>query len=243
MSSTSSGAYKLLVLISGTGTNLQALIDACKASQSSPQTTADQVRPPPTLPANTSIIRVISNRKDAKGLQRAQDANIPTTYHNLVSYKKKHPKTDDGVQAAREAYDIDLANLILANSPDLVVCAGFMHILSPAFLAPLSHIPIINLHPALPGQFNGIDAISRAWHAFQRGEIAGTGVMIHRVVAEVDMGEPVVVKQVEMRHGESESELKQRLHEVEWVAIVEGTRKALEEIGRQRSGVEGASAG
>lgn len=129
------------VLISGNGSNLQAVIDQVAAG---------------TL--DTTLVRVISNRKDAFGLERARKANIPTQYHNLVQYKKQQPATPEGVQAAREAYDAELARLILADQPDLVVCLGFMHILSPQFLSPLEQakVRIINLHPALPGAFNGV---------------------------------------------------------------------------------------
>lgn len=113
-----------------------------------------------------------------------------------------------------------------------------MHVLSPTFLQLLRStdppIEIINLHPALPGQFNGTDAIARAWHAFQRGDIASSGVMVHRVVEEVDMGEPLVVRDVGMIYEETLSEFEQRVHEVEWVAIVEGTNKALEAIQKTR---------
>lgn len=129
------------VLISGNGSNLQAVIDKVAANQ-----------------LDATIVRVLSNRKDAFGLERARKANIPTQYHNLVKYKKKHPATPEGVQAAREEYDAELARLILADSPELVVCLGFMHVLSPRFLEPLEQakIRIINLHPALPGAFNGV---------------------------------------------------------------------------------------
>jgi phosphoribosylglycinamide formyltransferase len=217
---------RLLVLISGNGSNLQALIDACNT---------------PALP-HTSITRVISNRKDAYGLQRAQKANIPTTYHNLVKYKKRHPATDAGVQAAREEYDLDLARLIVDDErPDLVVCAGFMHVLSAHFCTLLAEagVDVINLHPALPGRYNGAGAIDRAFEDFQEGEISGTGVMIHYVFAEVDMGEPVVVRDVAMRAGEEKGELEARMHEVEHELIVEGTRVALENIGERRKREEG----
>ena len=139
--SSSSSPISVTVLISGNGSNLQALIDKTSAGQ---------------LPIE--IVRVISNRKDAFGLERARRASIPTAYHNLVKYKKQQPATPEGVQAAREEYDADLAKLVLQDSPGLVFCLGFMHVVSPRFLGPLEEVSlnIINLHPALPGAFNGV---------------------------------------------------------------------------------------
>lgn len=207
---------RILVLISGNGTNLQALIDACNTTK---------------LPSSR-IIRVISNRRDAYGLIRAQNASIPTTYHNLVKYKKQQAATEAGVLLARVAYDQDLAQLILEDRPDLVVCAGWMHILSSAFVDILAkaEISIINLHPALPGQFNGAGAIHRAYAAFQKGDIDHTGIMIHHVISEVDMGKPIVTKEVPIMKGESELELENRIHELEWGLIVEGTANTVQEI-------------
>jgi phosphoribosylglycinamide formyltransferase len=171
---------RITVLISGNGSNLQALIDD-----------EDQKL------TDTTIIRVISNRKGAFGLTRAENAGIPTAYHNLLSYKRKHDGQD---QRAREEYDADLSDLILKDEPDLVVCAGFMHVLSPRFLEPLEQkkIAIINLHPgayfdsailclylilltALRGQYNGANAIERAHKDFMEDKITQTGVMIHYV--------------------------------------------------------------
>lgn len=204
---------RLLVLISGSGTNLQALIDATTSS-------------PPALAA--SITHVISNKKAAYGLTRAAAANIQSSYHNLVTYKKRHPTTS--VEEARKAYDADLAQLILAQRPDVVVCAGWMHIFSPQALDPLAAagVDIINLHPALPTQFDGADAIERAFAAFQRGEIEKTGIMIHHVIHAVDRGEPIVVREIELRTGESLEELKERIHKIEHVEIVNGTRIVLQ---------------
>ncbi|MCC2785386.1 hypothetical protein LK495_15635, partial [Eggerthella lenta] len=73
-------------------------------------------------------VRVISNRSKANGLNRAQAAGIPTKYHNLVS-GKYHPSGEKDkvvIDAAREKYDADLAKLVLADDPDIVVLAGFM---------------------------------------------------------------------------------------------------------------------
>lgn len=211
---------RITVMISGSGTNLQALIDAIKNN---------------TLP-NASIIRVISNRAKAYGLERARNASIPTAYHNLVKYKK------NGVdeQLARSEYDGDLAQLVLHDAPDLVVCAGWMHVLAPSFLDPVSEagVEVINLHPALPGQFDGANAISRAQQAWLGGQIDKTGVMIHKVIAEVDRGDPLLVKEIRFIEGVDEDmvSLEQRIHEIEHRAIVEGTAIACKAILETKKG-------
>ena len=139
--------------------------------------------------------------------------------------------------SARDRYDADLAKIILdlQPRPDLIVCAGWMHIVTPHFLNPIAEagIKIINLHPALPGEFAGANAIGRAWEAGQKEGLTRTGVMIHEVIAEVDAGEPIVTAQVEIRQGESEAELEERMHEVEHKLIVKGTRKTLEGLKKQ----------
>ena len=114
---------KATALISSEGTNLQALIDASNT----------------TMP-HLKIVRVISNRSGANGLNRAKQASIPTTYHNLVSgkYHKKGEKDPAVIEGARERDDADLAEKVLADDPDIVVCAGWMHILTPRFLNPLA---------------------------------------------------------------------------------------------------------
>ncbi|PGH23256.1 phosphoribosylglycinamide formyltransferase [Polytolypa hystricis UAMH7299] len=218
---------RLTVLISGNGTNLQAVIDAISSNK---------------LPSST-IVRVISNRKDAFGLERAKRADIPTAYHNLLKFKKQHPQTDEGVRAAREEYDTELANLVLADSPELVVCLGFLHVLSPRFLNPLEKagVEIINLHPALPGAFSGSNAIQRAQAAWLEGKIDKTGVMIHRVIAEVDMGAAILVREIPFIKGVDEDlkALEQRIHEVEWGTVIEGTTIAIQQIKeRKKAGTE-----
>ncbi|KAI9856922.1 MAG: hypothetical protein M1824_005076 [Vezdaea acicularis] len=217
----------LTVLISGSGTNLQALIDATHTE----------------LFSSVHITRVISNRRAAYGLARASKADIPVTYHNLVPYKKARPDTPEGVQAAREAYDADLAKMILEDKPrsDLVVCAGWMHILTPAFLTPLDEagIPVINLHPALPGAFDGAGAIRREYEAAQSGDIDRAGVMIHYVVAEVDRGEAIVTRDVDLpAKDETLEEWETKIHEIEWSIIVEGTALAIEKLWQSRKDVD-----
>ena len=150
-----------------------------------------------------------------------------------MPYKKKHAES---VDRAREEYDADLAKLILSTTPrpDLIVCAGWMHIVTGAFLGPIAaaNIKIINLHPALPGEFAGAGAIERAWRAGREEGLKRTGVMIHEVIAEVDAGEPVLTREVELHEGESLEELEERIHKVEHGAIVEGTRRMLEKIAK-----------
>lgn len=221
--STETRPTQLTVLISGSGSNLQAIIDQCGKS---------------TLP-NTNIIRVISNRKDAFGLKRAESVQIPTSYHNLVKYKKTHPDSSipPTFEKARSEYDKDLAAMVLADKPDIVVCAGWMHILMPTFLDPLSEagVPVINLHPALPGKYNGAHAIERAYNDFTEGKTDKTGIMVHYVISEVDMGQPITTREIEMKKGESLEELEQRVHENEWELIVQGTKMAIDELWGKRS--------
>ncbi|CAO2651661.1 Nn.00g042310.m01.CDS01 [Neocucurbitaria sp. VM-36] len=213
--------FNIVVLISGNGSNLQALIDACASG---------------AIP-NTRISHVISNRKAAYGLTRATNASIPTTYHNLLPYKKSHPSS---TPTARTAYDADLATLILSLTPlpSLIVCAGWMHIVTPSFLTPIAAagLKIINLHPALPGEFAGAGAIERAWRAGREEGLKRTGVMVHEVIAEVDAGRALVVREVELREGEGLEGLEERMHAVEHGVIVEGVRRALEGLGGGREG-------
>ncbi|KAG8704700.1 hypothetical protein FRC09_003375 [Ceratobasidium sp. 395] len=209
---------KIVVLISGSGSNLQALMDACASSR---------------IPS-AQIAFVLSNRSAAYGLQRAAQANppIPTT---VLAYKTYvNARAREGIQVGREEYDAAVVERILKQVPDvdLVVLAGWMHILSERFLDLMAHprpIPVINLHPALPGAFDGANALQRAFDAFQRGEIAHTGVMVHRVVKEVDRGEPILTRVVEIKKEDTLADLETRVHEVEHDLLVEATVKVLNE--------------
>lgn len=180
---------------------------------------------------------MFSNRKAAYGLTRAAEAHppIPTAYLALQPFLKAHPGK------SRDDYDAEVARTVLRAQPDLIVLAGWMHILGDGFLdlvggKPAGEngvervVPVINLHPALPGAFDGADAIERAYAAFQRGEITHSGAMVHRVVKEVDRGEPVVVREVEMKKGEPIEAFAERLHKVEWEIIVQAAAKVLEEV-------------
>ncbi|CAE6471509.1 unnamed protein product [Rhizoctonia solani] len=205
---------KIVVLISGSGSNLQALIDACASSR---------------IPS-AKIAFVLSNRSAAYGLQRAAQTSPPIPTAVLAFKTFVNARAKEGIQATREDYDVAVAERILKEVPDadLVVLAGWMHILSEKFLD-LMTIPVINLHPALPGAFDGAHAIERAYTAFQKGEVGHTGVMVHRVVKEVDRGEPILTWVVEIKKEDSLGDLESRIHEVEHDLIVEATIKVLQE--------------
>lgn len=189
----------IVVLISGSGTNLQALIDATQSTQ-----------------LKAKIIGVISNRKNAYGLERAQRAGIPTQTFSLKKFK------DAG--KSRVDFDIHVARTIQEEyKPDLVILAGWMHILSPEFLSHFQN-NVMNLHPALPGQFDGAHAIERAFEAYRRGEIEYTGIMVHKVIADVDRGEVILQQKVPIEPTDTLEDLEQRIHTAEHKLIVEGAQ-------------------
>jgi formyltetrahydrofolate-dependent phosphoribosylglycinamide formyltransferase len=195
-------AARIVVLVSGSGTNLQALIDATAAGEISAE-----------------ICLVVSNRKKAYGLVRAEKAGIPTLYFPLKPYKT--------AGKSRETYDKELAVKILAEKPDLIVLAGWMHIVSPDFLTYFPH-KVINLHPALPGEFVGTHAIDRAFAAYQQGEISHSGCMVHVVIPEVDAGPVIATAEVPILPEDSLADFETRMHYAEHGLIVRATKMALE---------------
>ncbi len=122
----------LVVLISGSGSNLQAIIDAIKNKQ-----------------LNADIKAVISNIADAKGLQRAADENIDT---HVIDHRQFD---------SREVFDQQLMKLIDPLKPDLVILAGFMRILSKPFIAHY-HNRLINIHPSLLPKYKGLNTHQQA---------------------------------------------------------------------------------
>lgn len=174
---------------------------------------------------------MVSNRAAAKGLIRAKEAKIPTLYHNLKKFGEQNPGYQHDPELLRQKYDGSLADLVLQDQPNLIVAAGFMHVLSPAFLDPLAKlgIPAINLHPALPGQFNGINAIARAHQAFSQGIITKTGLTVHYMIAEVDAGNPDS-QGFDYPTRRNPEHLEQRMHTQEWLAIVEGVQFAIRNL-------------
>ena len=134
------------------------------------------------------IVLVVTNNKDAGGVRIAQSANIP------IFYLEEENKT-------REEYDEILATNCKKCQVDLIILAGWMRILSKVLIN--SNInKIINIHPALPGQYPGTNAIKRAYVDAQEGKIKATGVMVHVVVEEVDAGEVIDFVQVPIHPGD-----------------------------------------
>jgi phosphoribosylglycinamide formyltransferase-1 len=148
------GPLRTTVLVSGSGSNLQALIDARLAGR-----------------LNIDIGHVISNVAEAKGLQRAEQAGIPTSILEHRDFSE------------REAFDRALALLIASCEPDLVVLAGFMRIIGPAVLQPFRG-RMINLHPSLLPLYRGTDTYQRALDAGDEQH----GASMHFVTEELDGG-------------------------------------------------------
>lgn len=154
--------FSIVVLISGNGSNLQAIIDAIHHKDLS-----------------VDIRAVISNKKDAYGLERAKKADIPTEVIQHTDY--------DG----REDFDKDLMQKIDQHNPSLVVLAGFMRILTPEFV---THYQgrMLNIHPSLLPKFQGLNTHARALE--EKEKIHGASV--HFVTTDLDSGPIIIQAQV-----------------------------------------------
>lgn len=123
---------KIVVLISGSGSNLQSLIDGCHNST-----------------INAEIVAVVSNQSDAYGIVRAQEAGIPALFLNAKNF------------SGRDEYDAALLETIAQYQPDLVVLAGFMRILSSTFVKNFSG-KMLNIHPSLLPKYPGLHTHRKA---------------------------------------------------------------------------------
>ncbi len=178
---------RVVVLISGTGTLLQALLDA----------TRDADYP-------VRIVAVGSDRPGVEGLARAERANVPGFVVRLAD----HPD--------RTAWDVALADAVDAYQPDLVVSAGFMKIVGPAFLDRFAG-RMINTHPALLPAFPGAHAVQ---DALAYG-VKVTGCTVHLVDKGVDTGPILAQEPVVIETGEQTDELHARIKAVERRLLVE----------------------
>jgi phosphoribosylglycinamide formyltransferase-1 len=177
MSSETTPRPRLVVLISGSGSNLQAIMDAVAAEK---------------LPA--SIAAVVSNRADAYGLQRAADAGIATATVD-------HTQFD-----SRGAFDAALQEVIDSYQPDLLVLAGFMRILTPAFV---SHYTgrMLNIHPSLLPLYKGVRTHQRALDDGAKEH----GVSVHFVTPELDGGPVIMQAKVPVLPSDTAESLAQRV--------------------------------
>jgi phosphoribosylglycinamide formyltransferase-1 len=190
---------RLVVFVSGNGSNLQAILSACESGELS-----------------ASVLAVVSNKPDAYGLIRAVKANVPT----MVLTKAQQPD--------RHAYDTFLAAYVATFKPDYIILAGWMRIFTSTFLEQFPN-RVINLHPALPGTFPGTHAIERAYAAWQKGEIDRSGAMVHLVPDEgVDDGPVLAVQEILFQPGETLEEFESSVHAVEHRLLVETLKKVIE---------------
>lgn len=131
---------RIVVMASGNGSNFQALFDGLATNR---------------IP-DAQIVRLFVNRKSAYAATRAEKAGVPSEYFNMVAggFQPKQEKNPVKLTEARTRYDAALAEKVLAEKPDLVVLAGWMHVFTVHFLEPLDEhgVRVINLHPALPGE-------------------------------------------------------------------------------------------
>ena len=174
-------AFRLAVLISGTGSNLQALLD----------TVHDPDGP-------MAIVGVGSSRGGAPGLQRAERAGVETAVFAIGD----HPD--------RAARDRALGDWLERLEVDLVVLAGFMELLGPAFIRRFTG-RIVNVHPSLLPAFPGVDAIGQA---LEHG-VKLTGVTVHFVDEGVDSGAIILQEALELPYPAAIEEIQQRVHRVE----------------------------
>ena len=177
---------RVVVLVSGVGTLLQALLDADG----------------PDYPA--LVVAVGADRAGTAGLRRAEDRGLPTFVVNLA----QHPD--------RASWDAALTNAVAVHQPDLVVTAGFMKMLGPAFLDRFGG-RILNSHPALLPAFPGPHAVA---DALAHG-VRVTGTTVHLVDDGMDTGPILAQRAVEVLPDDTEQQLHERIKTVERRLLVE----------------------
>jgi formyltetrahydrofolate-dependent phosphoribosylglycinamide formyltransferase len=190
---------RLVVLASGNGSNLQAIIDACADGR---------------LPAD--IVAVISDRAHATALERADTAGAPAVHIGVRPGE------------ARADYDARLADVVAGFDPHWVVLAGWMRVLSMSFLGWFPGM-VVNLHPAMPGQLPGTHAIDRAFAEARRGSRTSSGVMVHLVPDEgVDDGPALATAVVPILPDDTLETFEHRVHLTEHQLLVDTLRSLCE---------------
>ncbi len=182
--------FRLAVLASGTGSNLQAILDTLHGG-----------------PEGIVVAAVASDKPGARALERAQQAGVPT---------KTFPTGDFPDRAARDAA---LADWVAGHDVQLVVLAGYMQLLTPAFLGRFPHA-VVNVHPALLPAFPGLDAVGQA---LAHG-VKVFGVTVHYVDEGVDTGPIVLQRALELPHAREPHDVLEPLHAVEHELLPEAIR-------------------
>ena len=189
---------RLVVLASGNGTNLQAIIDACESKQ-----------------IDAQVVGVVSDKHEAFALNRAECHKVLTA----VVAAKPHE--------TRPQYDARLTQIVGAWQPHIVVLAGFMRVLSNSFLSQFPN-QVINIHPALPGELPGTHAIERAFTEFTQGSRNNTGVMVHFVPDEgVDNGPVIAQQTVPIHAADTLVTLEARMHATEHALVIDALQQLI----------------
>lgn len=171
---------RVAILISGRGTNMVALAEKCLTGE-----------------LGAEVAFVGADREDAKGLEKAREMGLPV---HVSSYAK----------LGREKAEKDLCARLKAENVDWVILAGFMRILSPAFVESFPH-RIVNIHPSILPSFPGTDSIRQAWEY----GVKVTGVTVHIVDSKVDHGPILAQAAVEVGSGDSLETLETAIHAAE----------------------------
>jgi formyltetrahydrofolate-dependent phosphoribosylglycinamide formyltransferase len=186
---------RLVVMASGHGSNLQAIIDACRDGR---------------LPAE--VVAVVSDNADAFALHRSDAAGIPSVH---IGRRAGESRAD---------YDARLADLVTGFDPDWVVLAGWMRLLTMNFLGWFPAM-VVNLHPALPGELAGTHAIERAFGEARDGRRTRSGVMVHLVPDEgVDAGPVLASVDVAILPDDTLDAFEARMHVAEHLLLVSTLR-------------------
>lgn len=196
----SQSKLNLAVFVSGSGSNLQAIIDSCQE---------------PDFPAQIQI--VISNIADAYGIERAKAAGIQTAIIPHRDYQ------------SREDFEAAVQTELTKHDIDLICLAGFMRILTPGFIQKWPQ-KIINTHPSLLPKFGGEGMFGHHVHqaVIEAGE-KESGSTIHFVIPEVDKGEIILQKRVALEDGDTAESLEKRVLMQEHIAYPEAIRKIASE--------------
>lgn len=202
---------RIVVLVSGSGSNLQAILDATAAPAPEPAVGSGpdgRSRTAGSARLDAEVVLVVSNVAGVRALERAAAAGVPAV---VLEREAGEQRAD---------YDTRLAAVVAAARPDWVVLAGWMRILTMSFLGRFDH-RVVNLHPALPGELPGTHAIERAFEESRTGTRTRTGVMVHLVPDEgVDDGPVLATAEVPIHPTDTLDTLAERVHDTEHSLLV-----------------------